>query len=706
MSDERTIKPNAPADFTPQLGDYKTLQPFRYWCQKVLPLAYDDSLSYYELLCKVIDYLNKTMEDVETLNTDVNSLHTAYTKLQSYVNNYFSTLDVQDEINKKLDEMASNGILYEIIRTYTDPIVNEQNAKIDVLKARMDSFTSLPAGSTSGDAELTDIRVGYNGVTYPTAGDAVRKQIGNLNTGLSVLTKKTINVFNKINFTDENSISFSGEKTHFGNWFLSDYIRVNNLAYISVKLKGYKNSVAPVVFYNDAKEVLSVPQESDYYIINGDFQIECYGFLKIPNNATYVRFNSLSSETENKIIKFYFEMPSPITVSIDSTGDVFTINGAMKAFNYGENVNIFVKNGSYNEVIKFDNHYKSVTLIGESRDLCVIQDGSGVYINSPIVVNGNFLIKNITVKATLENIGAWQPTYNDSDVVNTYPSYALHIDGSGYDSTKQAYGIVENCNIYSEAFPSVGMGVNKNQTVEFINCNIERNCTNPNFRRDEWEGAFYCHNAVAENAYNQFLILRNNTIKCNYKHSCHIKGNVGISIQSGFHFELSAENNNMYSKDVEYSGCKYEKGQSAISGLSHGNSNDSLNTLLSSDTPIHYENIFKENIGTNMGSLQNGTVSPSIGWRYTDYLKPNLGSEIAYKGETVGGAISLAEFYDENYNEIAKYRLSPKNGLIGGKYTIPNDNTIKYVRYCMSLDDSFFNGTSFISADMYLKKEH
>ena len=28
------------------------LSPFRLWCQKVLPLVYDDSLSYYELLFK------------------------------------------------------------------------------------------------------------------------------------------------------------------------------------------------------------------------------------------------------------------------------------------------------------------------------------------------------------------------------------------------------------------------------------------------------------------------------------------------------------------------------------------------------------------------------------------------------------------------------------------------------------------------------
>lgn len=125
MSDERTIKPNAPADFTPQLGDYKTLQPFRYWCQKVLPLVYDDSLSYYELLCKTIDYLNKTMEDVEILNGDINSLHTAYTELQSYVNNYFSTLDVQEEINNKLDELVTSGRLDVLFNNYVPYVTPE-----------------------------------------------------------------------------------------------------------------------------------------------------------------------------------------------------------------------------------------------------------------------------------------------------------------------------------------------------------------------------------------------------------------------------------------------------------------------------------------------------------------------------------------------------------------------------------------------------
>ena len=116
MSIDKTITPNDSADFTPTLGNYRTLQPFRYWCQKVLPLVYDDSLSYYELLCKVVDYLNKTMEDVETLHGDVTNIHQAYVELQSYVNNYFSTLDVQEEINKKLDVMASDGSLSILLK--------------------------------------------------------------------------------------------------------------------------------------------------------------------------------------------------------------------------------------------------------------------------------------------------------------------------------------------------------------------------------------------------------------------------------------------------------------------------------------------------------------------------------------------------------------------------------------------------------------
>ena len=42
---------------------YKDLNTFKFWCQKVLPLVYDDSLSYYEILCKIVDYINNMIEN-------------------------------------------------------------------------------------------------------------------------------------------------------------------------------------------------------------------------------------------------------------------------------------------------------------------------------------------------------------------------------------------------------------------------------------------------------------------------------------------------------------------------------------------------------------------------------------------------------------------------------------------------------------------
>ena len=43
-------------------------QSFGYWCQKVLPLVYDDSLSYYEILCKIVEYVNKMIEEENQAN--------------------------------------------------------------------------------------------------------------------------------------------------------------------------------------------------------------------------------------------------------------------------------------------------------------------------------------------------------------------------------------------------------------------------------------------------------------------------------------------------------------------------------------------------------------------------------------------------------------------------------------------------------------
>ena len=57
----------------------------------------------------------------------------------------------------------------QIASDATDPIA----------RAQIENLAKLPEGSTTGDAELSDIRVGADGTQYPNAGAAVREQIKN-----------------------------------------------------------------------------------------------------------------------------------------------------------------------------------------------------------------------------------------------------------------------------------------------------------------------------------------------------------------------------------------------------------------------------------------------------------------------------------------------------------------------------------------------
>lgn len=206
--------PNTDSSINVQRTTYKQTGSFRFWCQKVMPLVYDDSLSYYELLCKVVNFLNEVIENVDSLhdeNTNTinafNALQTfinannasitafinsadsqmvnyindtmasflaAYNELQGFVNDYFDNLDVQEEINVKLDEMADDGTLTGLIQPYFSNYQTQLNALVARLTALENNYEP---GGTAADAELTDIRVATNNYVYPTAGDAVRGQI-------------------------------------------------------------------------------------------------------------------------------------------------------------------------------------------------------------------------------------------------------------------------------------------------------------------------------------------------------------------------------------------------------------------------------------------------------------------------------------------------------------------------------------------------
>ena len=133
---------------------------------------------FKELLDSWTELSSDNAEFKTTIEGRVDTLENTVQTFTTFVTNYFEDLDVQTEINNKLNAMVEDGTLAALIEPLLIEFEASIDGRIDVLEERMDTFASLPDGSTAGDAELLDIRVGGNGITYPSAGDAVRGQYG------------------------------------------------------------------------------------------------------------------------------------------------------------------------------------------------------------------------------------------------------------------------------------------------------------------------------------------------------------------------------------------------------------------------------------------------------------------------------------------------------------------------------------------------
>lgn len=127
---------------TPNLEPTKPLNNFRFWCQKVLPLVYDDALSYYEVLGKMVQYLNDVIDDVNADTDNVNTLYQAFLELQAYVEQAIQ-YDIHD--------------LEEAVRTCVEAAqsatASEENAGISADSASESASSALEsAQQASGSA--------------------------------------------------------------------------------------------------------------------------------------------------------------------------------------------------------------------------------------------------------------------------------------------------------------------------------------------------------------------------------------------------------------------------------------------------------------------------------------------------------------------------------------------------------------------------
>lgn len=100
--------------------DYKRLSPFKWFILENFPLIDEDfdALTNWQLFCKLGKEINKLINSQNATGEQIENLTNAFNALKDYVDNYFANLDVQDEINAKLDAMAESGDLEAIIASY------------------------------------------------------------------------------------------------------------------------------------------------------------------------------------------------------------------------------------------------------------------------------------------------------------------------------------------------------------------------------------------------------------------------------------------------------------------------------------------------------------------------------------------------------------------------------------------------------------
>lgn len=211
-----------------------------FWCQKVIPLVFDDSLSYYEAICKFMQKLNEVISALNnnaqcidelqgkyiilqrnfdalevkweefkiyienkfnTFKTEIttkeenfeNTINNEFTSFKNYVENYLNNIDVQSYVNIKIDELAESG--------YFSTLLTNLGFNPDNYLAKNNTTVYVPTNDYNPATKKYVDEHSSQGVVY-NAGDGIKIEnntISTTNYNSENISSNSLHIKNHIN---------------------------------------------------------------------------------------------------------------------------------------------------------------------------------------------------------------------------------------------------------------------------------------------------------------------------------------------------------------------------------------------------------------------------------------------------------------------------------------------------------------------------
>lgn len=206
----------------------------------------------------------------------------SYKALHDFINQYFSNLDLQNEVNKKIEEMKKSGELLnllkptvsnEVSKWLTSNITNPSNPPID---------KSLTVENAAADAKMT--------------GDKIASLTTNL-VGLENINN--ILAYHKI---DNILILTTGNIEIVDNWYSTDFINVtgyNEYFVNGIWKKPSNPKYASVIYFDSEMNIINFVNEVGTQTYNMEK-------ISFPINTAYVRFCFSKEST----VQIFINMPN------------------------------------------------------------------------------------------------------------------------------------------------------------------------------------------------------------------------------------------------------------------------------------------------------------------------------------------------------------------------------------------------------------